>query len=371
MEFDHIHFYVENAETSRNWFIEKLKFESAGQVIYPQTYTEVVKNGRVYFLLSSPLSAQSEVAEYLRYHPPGVVDVAFQVDNLDRVIHRIIATGRKILHPIQYQHCNSGCLKWATVLGWGGLRHTLVERQTFISGKSIPKIPFVIKPSPSSIGLEAIDHVVLNVAAGELNSAITEYQLLFDLEPQQSFDIKTKRSGLQSQVLSNSSGSVKFPINEPTSSTSQIQEFLDYNQGSGIQHIALKTNNIIDTVTQLNRKKLPFLSVPDTYYSQLKKRGIQDCLKPDWERLKQSQILIDWKPQTPEAILLQIFTQPIFSQPTFFFEFIERKVTFIQGKWIQAEGFGEGNFQALFEAVEQDQIKRILNSTYENQEKLT
>jgi len=368
MEFDHIHFYVENAETSRNWFIDKLKFEAAGQVIHPQTHTEVVKNGWVYFLLSSPLSPQSEVAEYLRYHPPGVVDVAFQVDNLDGVINRIITTGRKVLHPIQYYHLDSGCLKWATVLGWGGLRHTLVERQTFVPGKSLPKIPFIIKNTPSSTGLEGIDHVVLNVEAGELNPAITEYQMLFGLEPQQSFNIKTKRSGLQSQVLSDSSETVKFPINEPTSSTSQIQEFLDYNQGSGIQHIALKTNNIIQTVAQLMQQKLPFLSVPETYYTQLQKRGIQDCLNSDWERLKNAQILIDWKPQTPEAILLQIFTQPIFSQPTFFFEFIERKVTFFQGKMIQAEGFGEGNFQALFEAVEQDQIKRMLNQINNNQD---
>jgi 4-hydroxyphenylpyruvate dioxygenase len=370
MDFDHIHFYVENAETSRNWFIEKLKFEAAGQVIHPQTHTEVVKNGWVYFLLSSPLSPQSEVAEYLRYHPPGVVDIAFQVDNLDVAINRIIATGRKVLHPIQYHHFDSGFLKWATLLGWGGLRHTLVERQTLVPGKSIPRIPFFIKYSPSLTGLEGIDHVVLNVAAGDLNSAITEYQLLFGLEPQQSFNIKTKRSGLQSQVLSDSNGQVKFPINEPSSSNSQIQEFLDYNQGSGIQHIALKTNNIIHTVTQLIKQKLPFLSVPETYYTQLKKRGIKESLKLDWERLKQAQILIDWKPQTPEAILLQIFTQPIFSQPTFFFEFIERKVAFVQGELMQAEGFGEGNFQALFEAVEQDQLKRMLKQPNENHDKL-
>jgi 4-hydroxyphenylpyruvate dioxygenase len=361
MEFDHIHFYVENAETSRNWFIEKLKFEAAGQVIQAQTHTEVVKNGWVYFLLSSPLSPQSEVAKYLHYHPPGVVDVAFQVDNLDAAVNRIITTGRKVLQPIQYHHFNSGLLKWTTLLGWGGLRHTLVERQKLVLGKNIPNIPFTIEYSPSLTGLEGIDHVVLNVAAGELNSAITEYQLLFGLEPQQSFNIKTKRSSLQSQVLIDPASSVKFPINEPTSSTSQIQEFLDYNQGSGIQHIALKTNNIIHTVTQLIQQKLPFLSVPETYYTQLQKRGISNRLITDWERLKKAQILIDWKVQTPEAILLQIFTQPIFSKPTFFFEFIERKVALIKGKMTQAEGFGEGNFQALFEAVEQDQIKRMLN----------
>ena len=359
MEFNHIHFYVENAETSRNWFIEKLKFEAAGQVINPQTQTEVVRNGGVYFLLSSPLSRKSEVAEYLRYHPSGVVDVAFQVDNLDAMVNHIKAEGGKIIQSIQYHRMKSGLLKWATILGWGGLRHTLVELQKPMKGKGIPNIPFLIEYSPSLTALDGIDHVVLNVESGELSSAIQAYQNYFRFEPQQSFNIQTKRSSLQSQVLSNPDGSVKFPINEPTSITSQVQEFLDHNRGSGIQHIALKTNNIIHTVTQLIQQKLPFLSVPETYYTQLQKRGISQSLIPNWEKLKKSQILIDWKEQTPEAILLQIFTQPIFDQPTFFFEFIERKITRIKGELIQAQGFGEGNFQALFEAVEQDQIKRI------------
>ncbi|MGB3532952.1 MAG: 4-hydroxyphenylpyruvate dioxygenase [Microcoleaceae cyanobacterium] len=361
MEFDHVHFYVQDAKLSRNWFVEKLKFEAAGHVTDSHTYTEVVKNGQIYFLLSSPISPQSEAAEYLRNHSPGVVDVAFQVNHLDTVMNRIRATGGKILQPTQYHHWGSKRLKWATILGWGGLRHTLIEQQKTIQGKAIPQIPFIIDDSPSSTALEGIDHVVFNVAAGELNTAITQYQKLFGLESQQSFNIQTERSGLRSQVLNHPEGSVQFPINEPTSATSQIQEFLEYNQGSGIQHIALKTNNIIQTVTQLIQQNLPFLSVPDSYYTNLKKRGINDYLKLNWDSLKKSQILVDWKESIPEAILLQIFTQPIFDQPTFFFEFIERKVAQIKNQLIQAQGFGEGNFQALFEAVEQDQINRMLN----------
>ena len=361
MEFDHIHFYVEDAKNSRNWFTEKLKFEAAGQLIQADTHTEVVKNGSVLFLLSSPLSPLSDAAEHLRYHPPGVIDVAFKVNHLDKIVNQIRAKGGKILQPIQTHNLGAEVLKWATVLGWGGLRHTLVERQKKIEEKVIPRIPFLIKNTPSSIALEGIDHVVLNVEAGELRTAITEYQNLFELQPQQSFNIRTLRSGLHSQVLNSSQGSVRFPINEPTSNTSQIQEFLDYNKGSGIQHIALKTNHIIHTVTQLIQQKLPFLSVPESYYHKLKKREIDTYLKQNWNKLKASQILMDWEDSNSEALLLQIFTQPIFNQPTFFFEFIERRLARIKGKMIQAQGFGEGNFQALFEAVEQDQMKRMLN----------
>ncbi|MGB3402454.1 MAG: 4-hydroxyphenylpyruvate dioxygenase [Microcoleaceae cyanobacterium] len=361
MEFDHIHFYVEDAKTSRNWFIEKLKFVAAEPVIHSHTHTEVVHNGSVVFLLSSPLSLHSDAAKYLRNHAPGIIDVAFKVNHIDTIVNKVRARGGKILQPIQHHNLGSEVLKWATILGWGGLRHTLVERQKNIPEKVIPRIPFPIKYTPSSIALDGIDHVVLNVEAGELESAITEYQKLFELEPQQSFNIQTQRSGLHSKVLSSPQGNVKFPINEPTSKTSQIQEFLEYNQGSGIQHLALKTNNIIDTVTQLIQQNLCFLSVPDSYYLKLKTRGINSYLKQNWSKLKTSQILMDWKDSIPEVVLLQIFTQPIFNQPTFFFEFIERRLARIKGKMIQAEGFGEGNFQALFEAVEQDQINRMLN----------
>ncbi len=363
MEFDHIHFYVEDAETSRNWFVDKLKFETAGNVINRHTHIEVVRNGSVYFLLSSALNLHSPVAAYLHLHPPGVVDVAFQVKNLDQVIHRIQKNGGQFLQPVQFYGFDSFPLKWVTLVGWNGLHHTLIESPTFVSEKAIPGIPWLIKPTQSLTSLLKIDHVVLNVEAGQLNAAIQTYQNLLDFKPQQRFNIQTNRSGLQSQVLTDATNNIKFPINQPISKTSQIHEFIENNQGSGIQHIALKTSDILNTVTQLRQQNLPFLSVPQCYYDQLKQRRINQALTLNWEQIQAAQILIDWQESIPEALLLQIFTQPIFDQPTFFFEFIERRIARVQNQWREAQGFGEGNFQALFEAVEQEQLKRMLNST--------
>ncbi len=160
-----------------------------------------------------------------------------------------------------------------------------------------------------------------------------------------------------------SQGKVQFPINEPASTNSQIQEFLDINQGSGIQHIALKTSDLVQKVNFLKQRGLSFLTVPDEYYLQLQKRWIDQPLLFNWEALKSNQILADWEAVNPEAMLLQIFSQPIFEKPTFFLEFIERKFCTIGGEIRQAQGFGEGNFRALFEAIEQEQIKRT-NQNY-------
>ncbi len=356
MHFDHIHFYVTNAKASRDWFIEKLGFKSLGCVTNRDTHTEIIQQGTVDFLLSSPVTAASPVARYLHHHPPGVVDVAFQIENLEIVAESLVAEGAKILQPIQEYFNDHYGLKWLIIAGWGDLHHTLVERHNPPSWKWLPQVPFPISLASIPSSIIAIDHVVLNVEAGDLQKAVSWYQRVLKFLPQQAFDIQTKRSGLHSQVLVNPQKNVKFPINEPTSNNSQIQEFLDVNRGSGIQHIALKTNNLIETVGQLRQKGLPFISVSPDYYTQLQPKLNPDLSPEDWEKIQAYKILIDFP--HPESMLWQIFTQPIFAEPTFFFEFIERKITWINHSKIEAEGFGEGNFQALFEAIEQEQIKR-------------
>jgi 4-hydroxyphenylpyruvate dioxygenase len=145
-------------------------------------------------------------------------------------------------------------------------------------------------------------------------------------------------------------GWVKLPINQPTSANSQIQEFLEVNRGPGVQHIALQTPNIVDAIAYLRQRGLPFLQVPRTYYTQLLHRQGLQLSEAEIQEIAAQQILVDWEENSPEALLLQIFTQPIFEQPTFFFELIERR--------LQARGFGEGNFRALFEAIEREQMKR-------------
>jgi len=356
MEFNHIHFYVQDAKRTRDWFIHNLGFQGIGSQNLAHTQTEIVYQGSVYFLLSSPLTAESPVAQFLQLHPSGVVDVAFQVQDLELRVEQLLKQGVRVISPLQSYHDQGETLKWLTLEGWQGLRHTFTEQTGSLAGKLLPGFPDLLPLSSPT--LLSIDHVVLNVKSGDLQTAILGYQNQFGFRPKQSFDIQTERSGLQSQVLVHPQGKVQFPINEPTSANSQIQEFLDLNQGSGIQHLALKTSNLVQQINELRQRGLSFLTVPDEYYLELQNRWHHQSLFVDWEPLKTNQILVDWEALTPEAMLLQIFTQPIFEQPTFFFEFIERKICTVQGQPRQAEGFGEGNFRALFEAIEREQIKR-------------
>lgn len=356
MEFDHVHFYVQDAKRTRDWFIHNLGFQGIGSRNLVHTQTEIVYQGSVYFLLSSPLTSESPVAQFLQVHPSGVVDVGFQVQDLELRIKPLLEQGVRVISPLQFYSYQGETLKWLTLEGWQGLRHTFIEQTGSLPGKLLPGFPDLLPQSSPT--LLSIDHVVLNVQSGDLKTAISWYQNYLGFQPQQSFEIQTERSGLNSQVLVHPQGQVQFPINEPTSANSQIQEFLEINRGSGIQHIALKTSNLGQQVNQLRQRGLSFLTVPDEYYLQLQNRWHHYPLLIDWERLKADQILVDWEPLTPEAMLLQIFTQPIFEEPTFFFEFIERKICTVQGQLRQAQGFGEGNFRALFEAIEREQIKR-------------
>lgn len=204
--------------------------------------------------------------------------------------------------------------------------------------------------SVTPLGFTQIDHAVLNVSENQLQTAVNWYQTVFGFQTQRYFDIQTHRSGLRSKVLVHPQGRVKFPINEPTSVNSQIQEFLDHNHGSGIQHIALETVNIVDTITQLRARGLSLLDIPPSYYSPLREKFESRFPHLDWLAIEQQNILVDIEGGAESGILLQTFTQPIFKQPTFFWEIIERRQ--------QAQGFGQRNFLALFEAIEREQQKR-------------
>ena len=353
MQIDHIHFYVEDARETRDWFIQRLGFYSVppGFCIAPSsdhTHTEAVANGSIYFVFSSALDDSSPVCDFLSAHPPGVVDVAFGVENIEAVLNRAVAQGATVLQPLQTQ----GLSKWAQISAWGTLTHTLIERSIALStaGKDSNTFP--------NITFSRIDHVVLNVAIGDLDRAVSWYETVLGFEPQQMFAIKTDRSGLCSRVMRDPNGRVQVPINEPTSDSSQIQEFLDLNGGAGVQHIAIHTENIVDAIAQLRDAGLSFLKVPASYYDQVRQRG--DCVLSELQLtdIEAQQILVDWQSEVPEAVLLQTFTQPVFQQPTFFFELIERHTYRVDDRLHQAQGFGEGNFRALFEAIEREQLKR-------------
>jgi len=367
MKIAYIHFYVEDVGRSRNWFIETMGFSFLGKSINAHTITEIVGINGILFLLSAPLKETSPVASYLKKHPPGVADIAFNIQNFDLFSKKLVSLEVDILENNLISLEN---LRMIKIKGWGNLEHTLIEEpentdnnllfSQIISEKSDDLLEFKFKNKTSlstnnisnlKSHITGIDHVVLNVQRSHLKSAVAWYQRIFDFQVQQLFTIKTLNSGLYSEALIDPSHQVQFNINEPTSANSQIQEFLDLNLGSGIQHIALKTSDILQTVHQMRNLELSFLEIPPSYYQKLDQQyglKIQSFFNSEqWEQLKKEQVLLDFPAKNPQSLLMQIFTQPIFEKRTFFFEFIERRDN--------AEGFGEGNFLALFEAMETKQ----------------
>jgi 4-hydroxyphenylpyruvate dioxygenase len=339
MKIDHIHFYVEDAAQVRDWLIQKMGFGSGGQHVSEHTHTEIVGNNTVLLRVSSALHESSPVAKYLAAHPAGVVDIAFLVDDLELLAAKIDRLDIQIMQASELVNSNSAQL---TIQGWGNYQHTLIDNTNHQLS------PLLVADSSYIIG---IDHVVLNVAKNQLAAAANWYQNLFDFQVQQSFEIQTDYSGLSSQALVDKTGRIQFNINEPSTTNSQIQTFLDIQGGAGIQHIALLTHHIFPAVAQMRQQDLAFLPIPKSYYINLKHRSQQTTGSTDfpfdrqeWQNLEESEILLDWPADHASALLMQIFTQPIFGQSTFFFEIIERRD--------QVRGFGEGNFLALFQAME-------------------
>jgi 4-hydroxyphenylpyruvate dioxygenase len=358
MKIDHIHFFVEDAIGKRNWFIQYLGWKSVRQATLPDRDLEILCYRDTYFVLSSPRTSDSPVAEYLHNHASGVVDVAFVVKDISVFLNRLNSIPKSIKNHPSYQTVGKLTFpsmellpalseiahvtnqpqpdQWAYVSGWGGVNHLLIER----------RLPSEKTPEYS---INAIDHIVLNVPKGELQDAVEFYEVFLGLQRQQNFKIQTEKSGLWSQVLYEPESQFYFNINEPTSVNSQIQDFLNINHGAGIQHIALNSQPIIKTVDTLRQKGLPLLSVPIAYYQNLQER-IQDNemfahqIRDEWQQIVDLKILIDWNPDTPYSLLLQIFSMPIFSNSLFFFEFIERRR--------DIKGFGENNFLALYKAIE-------------------
>ena len=358
MHIDRLHFYLEDARKWRDWFVKVMGFTAIASGQNHLTHTEVVRSGAVTFVLSSPLSRSSPIAAYLEEHPPGIGDVSFCVEDIESVIERVVASGGKIIESIQQKKYQCGSLKWAKFISIANISHTIVERKGIT-----PLLPedWIAQKQPLSEkepNFTGIDHLVLNVPAGNLEKTVNWYQNALGFVKKQDFKIATAKSKLYSIVMVHPASALQFPVNEPGSPNSQIQEFIDFNRGSGIQHLALKTPGVTKIAKQLRENGLSFLSVPITYYTQLKNKYPNLNLSDrEWEDIIESKILVDCQPKEINIkdsfnlpLLLQIFTKPIFKEPTFFFELIERRD--------RAKGFGEGNFQALFEAIEREQIQR-------------
>jgi 4-hydroxyphenylpyruvate dioxygenase len=353
--FDYLEFYVGNAKQAAYYFSNAWGFTPiayAGlETGLRDRSSYVLEQGNVRFVVTSPLGPEGEMAEHIKLHGDGVKDIALRVDDAERAFREATSRGaRGIMEPTMRKD-DYGIVKLASIATYGDTIHTFVERQeykgTFLPGYRPLETALPRRARPA--GLASIDHVVGNVELGKMNEWVAFYERVMGFTQLIHFDdraISTEYSALMSKVMQNGSGRIKFPINEPATGRrkSQIEEYLDFYRGPGVQHIALNTTDIISTVRGLQERGVEFLRTPLNYYETVLDRV--GNIAEDVQQLADLSILVD---HDDEGYLLQIFSKPIVNRPTVFFEVIERK---------GARGFGEGNFKALFEALEHEQELR-------------
>ncbi len=350
---DYIEFYVGNAKQAAYFYRSAFGFELVAYA-GPETGVRgkasyVLQQDKIRLVLTTSFDPKSEISEHVKLHGDGVKVLAIWVDDVEYSYAEMMKRGAISVSEPQTLTDENGEVKIATIQTYGETVHTFVERKNykgaFMPGfKAMPK-DTIAKP----IGLKFVDHCVGNVGWGEMNKWVKYYEEVMGFKLLITFDdtdISTEYSSLMSKVVSNGTGYVKFPINEPAEGKkkSQIEEYIDFYYGSGVQHIAIATDNIIETVAEMRRRGIEFLYVPETYYDDLFERVGK--IDEPVDELKKLNILVD---RDPEGYLLQIFTKPVEDRPTVFYEIIQRR---------GATSFGKGNFKALFESIEREQELR-------------
>jgi 4-hydroxyphenylpyruvate dioxygenase len=349
---DHIEFYVSNAIQAAHFFTRALGFRETAyaglETGVRDRVSRVVEQGRIRFVLTSPLRGHSDIATHVAAHGDGVKVVAIGVPDAEHAYRFTIERGAKAVREPWEESDEHGSVRMATIATYGETIHTFVDRSGY-GGAFLPGC-IAVEGGPDDAGLlMGVDHVVGNIELGTLDQWVSYYERIFGMTEMIHFtdrDISTEYSALMSKVMTDGKGRLKFPLNEPAEGKrkSQIEEYLEYYGGPGVQHIALSTTDIVHTVTELRSRGMEFLSTPETYYADLPERiGEIDEDLADLSRLG---ILAD---RDDEGYLLQIFTRNLGDRPTTFLEVIERH---------GARGFGEGNFKALFEAIEREQERR-------------
>jgi 4-hydroxyphenylpyruvate dioxygenase len=309
----------------------------------------VLRQDKITLVLTSPLSADGPINDHINRHGDGVKTVALWVDDAEKSWKETTSRGAVSVFEPETREDADGHVVLSAIETYGDTVHVFVERRNY-TGLFLPGYqPWSLATEVKPLGLKYVDHMVGNVGWGEMNTWVDFYARVMGFAQLISFDdkdISTEYTALMSKVMSNGNGRIKFPINEPAEGRkkSQIEEYIDFYNGSGVQHIAVATSNIIETVTELRDRGIEFLRVPNSYYDTVLDRvgSIDEDLAP----LKELGILID---RDDEGYLLQIFTKPVVDRPTMFFEIIQRK---------GAKSFGKGNFKALFEAIEREQETR-------------
>ncbi|MES2430207.1 MAG: 4-hydroxyphenylpyruvate dioxygenase [Bacteroidota bacterium] len=355
---DYIELYVGNAKQSAHYYKTAFGFQSlayAGlETGVKDRASYVLAQDKIRLVLTSPLTSDSPINEHLAKHGDGVKVIALWVDDARKSFEETTKRGAIPFMEPTVEKDEFGETVRSGIYTYGETVHVFVERKNY-TGVFLPGYQAwdsTYQPEPT--GLKFIDHMVGNVGWGEMNKWVKWYEDVMGFANFLSFDdkqIHTEYSALMSKVMSNGNGRIKFPINEPAKGKkrSQIEEYLDFYEGPGVQHIAVATDDIIKTVTALQARGVEFLSVPPhTYYEEVPGRlgKHKEKMKEDLNILEQLGILAD---ADEEGYLLQVFTKPVEDRPTVFFEIIQR---------MGAQGFGTGNFKALFESIEREQAKR-------------
>lgn len=350
---DHIEFYVGNAKQAAYYYRTAFGFQLTAyaglETGVRDRASYVLQQGKIRFVLTTPYHPNNPIADHIYTHGDGVKALALWVDDARKAWEETTKRGAMSVQEPTTLRDDNGEVVIATIKTYGDTVHTFVERKNY-RGVFMPGyVPVEATYSPPPVGLKYVDHCVGNVELGKMNEWVKFYEDVLGFKLLITFDdkdISTEYSALMSKVVSNGTGYVKFPINEPAQGRrkSQIDEFLEYYHGPGVQHVALATDDIVFTVSELRKRGVEFLRVPATYYDDLLDRVGK--IDEDVAVLRELNILVD---RDDEGYLLQLFTKPVQDRPTMFFEIIQRK---------GARSFGKGNFKALFEAIEREQALR-------------
>ncbi|WP_409150154.1 4-hydroxyphenylpyruvate dioxygenase [Sphingobacterium sp. BS-2] len=351
---DYIEFYVGNAKQAAHFYKTAFGFQSEAYA-GPETgirdrASYVLKQNKIRIILTTALKSDSPISEHVKKHGDGVKILALWVDDAEKSLQETVKRGAKVYQELEVKEDEFGEVRTAGIYTYGETVHMFVERKNYTG----PFMPGYVKwesdYNPEETGLLYVDHCVGNVGWDRMNETVEWYQDVMGFVNILSFDdkqINTEYSALMSKVMSNGNGYVKFPINEPAEGKkkSQIEEYLEFYEGEGVQHAALATHDILKTVKALKERGAEFLGAPpEAYYDMLSERVGE--IDEEIKAIQDLGILVD---RDEEGYLLQIFTKPIEDRPTLFFEIIQRK---------GAQSFGAGNFKALFEAIEREQEKR-------------
>ena len=350
---DYVEMYVGNAKQAAHYYQTAFGFQPVAyaglETGVKDRVSYVLQQDKIRLVLTAPMSPDSPIHAHIQEHGDGVKVVALWVDDAAKSWSETTARGAKSYMEPETREDENGKVIMSGIHTYGDTVHIFVERSAY-NGVFLPGYkPWNKEFKPAPTGLKYIDHMVGNVGWGEMNKWCEFYAKVMGFAQLVSFDdkdISTDYTALMSKVMSNGNGRIKFPINEPAEGKkkSQIEEYIDFYKGAGVQHIAVATDDIVATVTAMKDRGVEFLYVPDTYYDDLLDRV--GPIEEDLEPLKELGILVD---RDDEGYLLQLFTKPVVDRPTLFFEIIQRK---------GAKSFGKGNFKALFEAIEREQESR-------------